>query len=122
MNGLQYSYLLMDLGYLLLWVAIYTFRKDLRRILLATSIPLGVVGVALNVVYLRDWWHPLTVTNTTEHAFHGGLFVENRNNDANQCRILRRHFDWGLIRGMAEKAIKGTPAIAAVPISWVAPR
>ena len=28
------------------------------------SIPLGFVGLALNVLYVRDWWYPQTITGT----------------------------------------------------------
>ncbi len=48
----------------MVWVVNYARREDLRTILIRTSVPLGLVGLALNVLYVRDWWCPQTLTGT----------------------------------------------------------
>ena len=60
----QYSYLLMDLGFLAVWIILFALRKDIRKAMLFTSIPLGVLGLFFNFLYVRDWWMPMTITGT----------------------------------------------------------
>jgi len=54
----------MDLGFLIVWIALFILRKDTRKVMLFTSIPLGILGLFFNFLYIRDWWMPLTITGT----------------------------------------------------------
>jgi len=60
----QYSYIIGDLALFIVWIILFYFRKDLRREMLAISIIFGIGGLFSEIVYMYDWWHPLTITNT----------------------------------------------------------
>ena len=59
-----YSYLLMDFGFLIVWLILYFLRKDVRKVMWFVSLPLGFMGPFLEYVYVNDWWRPLTITGT----------------------------------------------------------
>lgn len=61
----QYSYILMDLGFLIIWILLFFWRKDLRKEMLFVSTPLGFMGPFLEFIYRVDWWAPLTITRTS---------------------------------------------------------
>jgi len=64
MIGYQYSYLIGDLVLLIVWFILFFWRKDVRKEMLALSIIFGVLGLFVQFVYINDWWHPPTITNT----------------------------------------------------------
>lgn len=68
MEGFQYSYLLMNLLFLGIWLLLYKFRPDLRHEMLAMSLPLGVMGLLLTVPYANDWWKPGSITGSLPSA------------------------------------------------------
>jgi hypothetical protein len=59
-----YSYLIMNLLFLIVWLALFFYRKDTRKEMLTSSIIVGLVGLIAEFVYTFDWWHPLTITGT----------------------------------------------------------
>lgn len=59
-----YSYLIGDLTLLIIWGVLFWWRSDIRREMLAMSFLFGVAGLASQLVLRRDWWTPLTITNT----------------------------------------------------------
>ena len=65
MVSIKYAYLILGLLFLLIWIALYLFRKDVRREMIIMSIAFGIGGVLAEKIYLRDWWHPITITNTS---------------------------------------------------------
>ena len=60
----EYSSLLLDLAYGIIWFAFFFWRKDLRKEMLFISIPFGIIGLSFNIIYVQDWWNPLTITGT----------------------------------------------------------
>lgn len=48
---------------LLIWVALYIWRKDTRKEMWFISIIFTFAGFS-ELVFVRDWWRPLTITNT----------------------------------------------------------
>nr|MBA4405087.1 hypothetical protein [Nanoarchaeum sp.] len=54
----------MGLLFLLIWVILFWFNKNVRKEMLFMSILLGAVSPFGEYVYLHDWWKPLTITNT----------------------------------------------------------
>lgn len=63
--GFQYSYLLTDLGFLLVWAALFAWRKDVRKEMIILSVIFGIVGLIAQPIHINDWWKPLTITNTS---------------------------------------------------------
>jgi hypothetical protein len=66
----------MDLGFLIIWLFLFVWRKDVRKTMLFISIPLGFMGPFLEYLYVNDWWSPLTITGTLlgiEDFFFGFL-------------------------------------------------
>lgn len=57
----QYIYLFLGLFLSVLWVIIYSVKKDLRRKMLKSSIIGGFSGFIAEYWYLRDYWRPPTV-------------------------------------------------------------
>lgn len=57
----QFAYLILALLFLAGWLFLYLRRKDERRELLVLSFPMATFGVAADLLYVRDWWNPLTV-------------------------------------------------------------
>lgn len=60
----EYSYLILALTFLLLWILLFLIRKDLQREMLIISLAFAFAGPFAEVVYFKDWWSPLTLTNT----------------------------------------------------------
>jgi len=54
----------MDLGFFVIWLILFILRKDVRKIMLFISIPLGFMGPFMEYLYINDWWRPLTITGT----------------------------------------------------------
>ncbi len=65
MVSYQYSYLLMDLIFLIIWISLFIWRKDTRKEMLIMSFIFGIVGLLVKSTYILDWWRPLTITNTS---------------------------------------------------------
>jgi hypothetical protein len=59
----KYAYLVGTLLLLVIWVYFYFRRKDTRKEMLLISLIFLFTGFA-DVFYLKDWWHPQTVTGT----------------------------------------------------------
>lgn len=64
MVSYQYSYLIGDFILLAIWIILYLWRKDIRKEMLLLSIIFGIGGIFVQFIYIQDWWHPLTITNT----------------------------------------------------------
>lgn len=60
----QYSYLIGDLALLVVWLFLFIKRKDLRKSMIFVSLMFALLGIAAEGIYIQDWWHPLTITNT----------------------------------------------------------
>jgi hypothetical protein len=73
MFPVQYAYLILGLLLLLVWLLFFFLRKDVRREMMLTSLIFGIGGVLAEHIYVRDWWHPLTVTGT-QLGFEDFLF------------------------------------------------
>lgn len=61
----QYTYLILDLCFFMVWLFLFLWRKDTRKEMLVMSCLFGAVGVVTALVYTKDWWAPLTITGTT---------------------------------------------------------
>ncbi|PCI30398.1 hypothetical protein COB55_00315 [Candidatus Wolfebacteria bacterium] len=59
-----YSYLILDILLLVVWVSLYLKRKDIRSEMLFISILFGISGPIFEPFTLHDWWRPFTVTGT----------------------------------------------------------
>lgn len=64
MVNYQYSYLIGSLIFLLIWLLMYLWRKNIRKEIWIFSLIFGVLAFPANYIYLQDWWHPLTITRT----------------------------------------------------------
>ena len=60
----QYNYLIGNLIGLIIWFTLFICRKDSRKEMLIISLIFGVTGPLVESVYIKDWWVPLTITNT----------------------------------------------------------
>src|ERR1035437_8729952 len=61
----KYIYLLALIPFCLIWVFLFTKRKDLRKEMLSVSILIGILSVVTSYLWwTKDWWRPLTVTGT----------------------------------------------------------
>jgi len=60
----QYTYLLMALVFLAIWLALFIWRKNTRKEMLTMSLIFAFIGPISEIIYTKDWWHPLTLTNT----------------------------------------------------------
>jgi|SRR3989344_2485510 len=60
----EYAYLLLGILFLLGWLFLYVRRRDERGELLALSVPLAVMGIAADSLYIKDWWNPITIIGT----------------------------------------------------------
>ena len=54
----------MDMGFFLVWLGLFLWRKDIRKEILIISLIFGILGPFGQVIYLEDWWSPLTVFGT----------------------------------------------------------
>jgi hypothetical protein len=61
----QYSYLILGLIFLVIWIILFLWRKDTRKELLIISFIFGIAGLLVEPVYINDWWKPFTITNTS---------------------------------------------------------
>lgn len=61
----KYSYLVADLFLLSVWLILLWKRKNLRKEMLTISSIFGLLAPFLETVYILDWWHPITITNTS---------------------------------------------------------
>lgn len=65
MLGYRYAYLFADLAIgFPLWLILFVVRKDLRHKMLAFGLMGAIAGPISEIFYLRDYWHPLTITRT----------------------------------------------------------
>ncbi|MBI2612326.1 hypothetical protein HYW59_00720 [Candidatus Kaiserbacteria bacterium] len=60
----KYTYLLLGIFFALAWLFLYIRRKDERPKLLSLSLPLAVLGIGADALYVKDWWTPVTVIGT----------------------------------------------------------
>jgi hypothetical protein len=60
----QYSYLLGDVVLLIIWLTLFSWRKDVRKEMIVISSIFGFVGLFAEFIYTIDWWRPLTITLT----------------------------------------------------------
>lgn len=58
MEFFRYAYLIADLVLLLVWIALFVVRKDLRKEMLIMSLCVSPMGPIAEFFYLRDYWHP----------------------------------------------------------------
>ncbi|MEI6849786.1 MAG: hypothetical protein WCK29_01990, partial [archaeon] len=61
----QYAYSLWVLLFLVIWMILYLARKDVRQEMVIVSLMFGFAGVVTELVHVRDWWQPLTLTHTS---------------------------------------------------------
>ncbi len=64
MPNYQFAYLIGDFIAFTVWLVLFIHRKDLRHKMLFLSIILGFIGPISEFWYLKDYWKPLTITNT----------------------------------------------------------
>ena len=64
MADYQYTYLIGNIIGLIIWIFIFLRRKDLRKEMLLLSFIFGISGLFAEIIYTKDWWQPLTITNT----------------------------------------------------------
>lgn len=60
-----YTYLVANVVMLIIWAALFWWRRDIRHEMLIMSTYFGAAGIVLEFIYTIDWWHPLTVTGTS---------------------------------------------------------
>lgn len=62
---LKYAYFVGSLLPMVMWLALYWHRKDLRREMWVMSLAIGILSVATGYYWWTiDWWQPLTITGT----------------------------------------------------------
>ena len=61
----QYAYLLGSILFLPVWLFLYFRRKDLRKKMIVMSFLLGFVGPLTESFFIKDYWRPFTITNTS---------------------------------------------------------
>lgn len=61
----QYSYLIGSLLFILIWLVFFLWRKDTRKEMLIISLLFGIAGSLSQIIYIKDWWKPLTITATS---------------------------------------------------------
>ncbi len=62
--GYQYTYLLMGLVFFIIWLSLFIWRKNTRKEMVIMSLLSGLSGPIGDILYTKDWWNPLTLTNT----------------------------------------------------------
>lgn len=60
----QFTYFLLAVFFLLIWLMLFFHRKDVRREMLTMSSMVAIFGPLTDIVYTKDWWAPLTLTKT----------------------------------------------------------
>lgn len=61
----KYTYILMACTFLTIWLSLFIWRTSNRKEMLTMSLILAIFGPISDILYTRDWWRPLTITNTT---------------------------------------------------------
>lgn len=64
MISYQYAYLLMGLVFFVVWLILFLVRKDIQKEMLIMSSIFALAGPPADFLYTKDWWKPLTLTNT----------------------------------------------------------
>jgi hypothetical protein len=65
MSSYTLGYLIGAVFNVLLWLAIFALRRDLRREMIAMSLWAAAVGLPHEyLLWTRDWWRPPTITGT----------------------------------------------------------
>ncbi len=64
---LQYAYLSLGGTLLFVWLVIFLFDKERRAQQLVISLVLGLISPISELIYIPDYWHPVTIW-----AFHVG--------------------------------------------------
>jgi hypothetical protein len=57
----KYTYLLMGTLFFLVWIGLYLYRKNTRKEMVAISLVISLTGPISNIIYMKDWWKPLTI-------------------------------------------------------------
>ncbi len=99
----------MGLIFLVVWVALFVWRKSDRKEMTIMTLIFAFAGPAADILYTQDWWNPLTITNTkigVEALFVGamiggvaavtytGIFKkEIRIREVSKTEKTRRNFD-----------------------------
>lgn len=60
----KYTYIILDLCFLIIWFVLFFWRKFSRKEILTMSLLFGLAGLLVEPIYVHDWWHPLNITNT----------------------------------------------------------
>ena len=60
----QYAYLILTALLFPIWAFLYLSKKEGRREVIIISFLFGIGGILSELVYVKDWWKPLTITNT----------------------------------------------------------
>ena len=58
------SYLLAVSLLVPIWFLFFFLRKDLRKEMIVIGFLFGTIGVLSNIIFVKDWWHPINMTNT----------------------------------------------------------
>lgn len=65
MLPLKFTYLFGSSLFFIPWLLIYFKRKDLRKLIIFNSLLFSVLGIVFEYFFwIKDWWHPETITNT----------------------------------------------------------
>mgnify|MGYP001603403606 CR=1 FL=1 len=64
MISYAYTYIIGSIVSIIIWLALFTIRKDTRKEMIIISIIFGIGGIFSELVYIQDWWRPLTITRT----------------------------------------------------------
>jgi len=62
MVSYQYSYIMLDGLFLVGWLALFWWRKNVRKQMLAISVVFGIFSFFAESLAYTDWWKPLTIT------------------------------------------------------------
>lgn len=60
----RFFYSIWTLIFLLIWLFLYSSRKDLRTEIMYISLLFGFGGIVCEFVYTQDWWQPITLMST----------------------------------------------------------
>jgi hypothetical protein len=61
----KYTYLLMGIIFLTIWLVLFIWRKNTRKQMIIMSSIFAFAGPLADILYTKDWWKPLTLTNTS---------------------------------------------------------
>lgn len=70
-----YAYLLKGIIFLIIWLALFLWRKDIRKEMLIISVIFAFAGPLANLPYLQDWWNPFFLTNIPLEDFLVGFMI-----------------------------------------------